>query len=302
MCVRPLIVWSKADARHMSGFQSCDDLVDRAELGAIPLGNWPVAYMRCAHYTWGDELVPASVAEYQLRERGTIIVNSVSNRIRTRKDYCYPLLAAAGVPVPVHIHHPTLQEIRYMLTQGLSWPFIHRSADGSRGRDAYLVYNEAEFMMADRALVLNGRRRIAVRFIDSSGGGKNFVRHRAYVLGGNVDMWHSDVSTTWNTQSEDSRRTVEDLFRVNDTFVPNEQANRDAVKAGKVLGLDIFSVDMVADVVTGVLHVVDVNPTYCAVPTPAFLPKTMQERFAGHFRRVAEFLRGCRHGSASLSA
>ena len=203
-------------------------------------------------------------------------------------DYYYPILQSEGIPVPTFIHHPTIHEIRYMLDNGLSWPFIHRSTDGSKGRDAFLVYNEQEFLRADDTLKEKGRRRISVKFIDSKGTGDYFIRRRAFVIFGEIDMWMSDVSPTWNTQSDSGK--IEDLIKENKDFSPSIKICADVIRVGISLNLDIYAVDLVPDITTGIHYIVDVNPTYRASPIPATLPYEMQERFEGHFRRVANSL------------
>jgi glutathione synthase/RimK-type ligase-like ATP-grasp enzyme len=291
MMPKPLVVYSKADLRHTSALMRYSDLLDFAELYSHPIGDWSIAYMRCAHYTWNDELEYADGVEHCLRADGVRIINSVNNRICCqRKDYYYPILQCEGIPVPLFVHNPTIHEIRFMLLNGLSWPFIHRSSDGSRGRDAYLVYNEKEYHDADDSLIALGRRRISTKFIDSKGDRKYYIRRRAFVVFGRIDMWASDVSDNWNTQS-DADKKVEDFIRENKTFMPPDKACEDAIRVGVALGLDIYTVDMVPDINTGTHYVVDVNPTYCASPIPGILPRKIREHMEGHFLRIANSLK-----------
>ena len=82
---KPLVVYSEPDLPHTSALMRHSDLLDFAELGSVPAGNWTIAYMRCAHYTWTPELELARRVEEKLRFNKTKIVNSIENRIRCQR-------------------------------------------------------------------------------------------------------------------------------------------------------------------------------------------------------------------------
>jgi len=296
---KPVIVWSPRDARHMSGFARHLDVVDTIRLDQFVDGDWPVAYMRTSHFL-DEELLASAAIEARLRACGARIINSVDNRILCqRKDLYYRQLSAHYVRVPDFLINPTLPEIRFYLARGwLRWPFLYRSVDGSGGRDMHLVHDEAGYASAVEAVLASGRRGMVAQYIDAKGSGRYFTKRRVYGVFGSVDMAVSDVSDHWNVQ-RGGRATVEDYATENRPRATPE-LDLIAVEVGRILGLDVFSMDAVQDSSTGRWFVVDVNPTYVALPAPILLSGDRRTFFEDHFRRVAAKLKELSNGDADL--
>jgi len=275
----------------MAGFYShAADLLDFVQLGDS-IGNRPAVYFRVAHKL-DAELVQAVKVEQEISRGGCRVVNPVPMIARAqRKDLVYPLLHDI---VPFHTPNPTKPEIDAALARGDLWyPFILRAADWSGGKGMFLVDKASDIdpAMAEMWLLAkSGWRTIAVQWIDSCHDGW-YIRHRAFVVFGKVDMWHTFVMDRWNTQAVEARSNLDQYIAANREGAEPRHLDPLAIRSGEVLGLDVFAADMVCDQ-AGRGYLVDINPTYVALPVPGILTGPERKRYEGHFRRVAEALKG----------
>lgn len=256
-----------------------------------------VVLMRAGYETdyFDETCINALKAELALKDMGAKIVNSVA-RLSHRKDIVYAVLGAKGIPIPRGLANPSPQEIRMAIMLGvLSYPFVYRLADGYAGRGMELVNNEAELEAAHKAFMEHKYaphfRTMAVQFLLDKEG-EHFARTRVYVIGDKIDLWCRSISSTWVVDGQ-CGTGVEDALRghfvaANQTYKPPQALLNDCVKAGKILGLEIYSVDVMHH--EGDHYILDVNPTYYYRSNERIFPFEMREARKGHFERVAKYL------------
>jgi len=239
----------------------------------------PLAYMRTGYevHLLCPQLAAAVVAENGLRARGARIVNRTFPCSQAqRKDVYYPALRGAGIPVPDHVVNPSWRQVAAALEAGvLTYPFVYRAAAWSGRRGMALVRSKADFGKAAAAARpvkwVSPENYLAVRYVDTRAGGK-FLRYSAYVFGGRVDACAVFADGSWNG-----------LGRIVSEKMPPEWA-APIIAVGKVLGIDVYKVDLVRDQ-AGRPYIVDVNPTYFLLPSPGDPP-----RLAGHLARLSKHL------------
>jgi len=254
-----------------------------------------VVFLRAAyeHEMLTNKCLVAVRAERVLREAGCTIVNPVLSILRAhRKDVIYESLRMGGVSVPWFLPNPTLQEILVFVESGeLSYPFVYRIADGTGGAGMVLVKDIQELESAHKKFEERAfspyKRTIVVPFIKSMKENLYF-KIRTYVLGGKMDMAIQILYNRWVGSVRYSSNPVEVEGAIAD-FGITEAIKSDSVKVGKILGLEIYAVDILRDE-TGKHYVIDVNPTYNFSPKWDFLPEKLRIQFSSHPERVARHL------------
>lgn len=288
---KPLIVYGVFDLNHLRGLKTEGHRLDFATLDQALKYRPSVVYMRVGHKLAIEDLARAMRIENEFRKRGTIIVNSMRNRIvGQRKDLYYAKLKEHGIPVPYSIPNPELNEIKLAIEMGnLRYPFLYRTVDGAGGHDIRLVNSYAGVQKAYSEFRVDHKRTIVCEFINSRKQ-SSFKKYRAYYAGG-IDMYGTGMSSGWNVQDGTTLKyDLLDFMRANKRENDPKHLNPLVEKTARILGLDIFAMDIVPDIEKKRDVIVDINPTYVLTETwKMFSPEVGAWR-SSHFSRVATFL------------
>ena len=158
------------------------------------------------------------------------------------------LLVENGIPLP-KTFFGTLKQILEKAEDILGFPMVIKGSYGKQGHAVWLCKNAAE--LKERCAQLaelekEGKRFFAQEFI------KIKERTRVFVVGDKI-IGHITLPTKW-------RKYVAKTY--GDTPVRPGLAERDlelSVEAAKTLGIDVGGVDLIQDLGTGKVYVLEVN-------------------------------------------
>lgn len=290
---KPLVVYGPLDGPHLAEMrpQSRGQL-DFASVGEALRYRAPVVYMRTGHEMTSADLTQGLRVEKQFRQRGALIVNSMMNRITCQcKDVYYAKLQEKGIGVPFFIPQPTMEMLRLAFEAGqLRYPFLLRTTAGSGGKGMRLISNEGDLRAEHAALAHSGVRFMAAELIPAKDG-RWFKKHRAVVFGGKVDLWGTGIGPMWNVQSTMAGVTFAEMRKANEANDKLRALDSTVVRAGRMLGCEIYAVDVVVNPASKRAVIVDFNPTYVyASLAREFFPQAQAAWRWGHFDRVTRWL------------
>ncbi|MBI2590538.1 MAG: hypothetical protein HYW33_01485 [Candidatus Blackburnbacteria bacterium] len=214
------------------------------------LKNFDVIYIRLV----GERSEDAAIVAQYAVENKIPLVDSIFARgpvahAPLKKSLETLLLVKAGIPMPCTIFG-SLALLLFKAPKEFGYPFIVKGTYGKQGHAVWLVKDKGELEEIKgrlEDLEKEGKRFLAQEFI------KITQRERVFVIGGKV-MSSVTLPTKW-------RRYVQslDISRLARGPLAEQETCKLAVKAAKVLGIDVAGVDVIRDNETGKVYVLEVN-------------------------------------------
>ena len=220
----------------------------QVKCGTRNLAEFDLIYFRLV----GKRAEDAALVSAYAKDHDIKVVDQVYHRgysyLPLKKSLEMKLLVENGIPLP-KTFFGTLKQILEKAEDILGFPMVIKGSYGKQGHAVWLCKNAAE--LKERCAQLaelekEGKRFFAQEFI------KIKERTRVFVVGDKI-IGHITLPTKW-------RKYVAKTY--GDTPVRPGLAERDlelSVEAAKTLGIDVGGVDLIQDLGTGKVYVLEVN-------------------------------------------
>ena len=213
------------------------------------LSGFDVIYFRLV----GRRAEDAALAAQYAKEHNVKVVDQVFHRgysyLPLKKSLEMALLVENGIPLP-KTYFGTLKQIGEKAQEIVGFPMAIKGSYGKQGHAVWLCKNQEELVKLISGLSdkeKEGKRFFAQEFI------KITERTRAFVVGDKV-IGSVILPTKW-------RKYVESLgiSRFERPGLADEERYGLAVRAAKTLGIDVAGVDLIQDIETRKIYVLEVN-------------------------------------------
>lgn len=198
----------------------------------------------------GEKIEEAAlVANYASKHKILLVDRMFAGGPPLKKSLETMLLVDNGVPLPQTIYGP-LALLLFKAPKEFGYPFIVKGTYGKQGHAVWLTKDEKELEELRgklKELEGDGKRFLAQEFI------KITQRIRVFVIGSKV-IGSETLPTKW-------RRYVKslDISASSRRPLAKEECYKLATKAAEVLGIDIAGVDIIRDIETGKVYILEVN-------------------------------------------
>jgi glutathione synthase/RimK-type ligase-like ATP-grasp enzyme len=179
------------------------------------------------------------------------VINAPSLIGRTTREETYNLLhTIPGIKIPktVRITPRYLSDIPKMLEkEGLTYPYIFRSAGDHGGAGMELINNEDELHKLE-SFAFDGRDFYAIEFVDFRSEDGHYRKARVMVVDGEAYVRHLIIADSWKVHAESRSVLMNDraaLRQEEESFVTNPPASIKTLckEMHKILELDFFGMD-----------------------------------------------------------
>ncbi len=197
--------------------------------------------------------VPAAMAWYAQRRGVQVLDPATAHFPDDSKLYEYTLLVSDGIAVPpsLFMMPERLADSYQTFVERLGLPFVMKDIHASKGRESYLIKDEAEYDKVAARAAQNDLYLIGQTFVPNEGD------YRVLVLGRRIELviyrWRQDDTTHLNNTS---RGGLHRQVKLSD--LPR-QVQIDSLMAAQIMELGVAGVDMVQDLRTGKWYCLEVN-------------------------------------------
>lgn len=220
-----------------------------------PIENFDVVYIRLVGKRFEDlSLLVDYAKKHNIKVVDTMYSLSNIVRLPLGKSLEMKLLHVAGIPIPKTIYG-SLKNLYIKSPIVFKYPLVLKATDGKQGNAVWSPRNSQEFenLVSElRPIEKTGKRYMVQEFIQSSQRSRIFVVGEKAVAGiTRPTRWRKRFIKKINGEFPQGERTA--LLPI-----PNDEAEL-AVRASKALGIQIAGVDVIRDINSGKLYVLEVN-------------------------------------------